>query len=247
MLALAASVLVTSLLGSAHCAGMCGGFVGFYAGAGGRWLPHAAYNLGRLASYLALGLAAGLAGAGIERLGALAGISRAAAVLAGTLMLIWGGAALFAALRHRVGSPMHRAPAVLRAAHRVMSIAMRSVGREPAEMRAVTIGLLSTLLPCGWLYAFVAVAAGTGTPAGGAVVMLAFWFGTLPVMTSLALIARAGFTRLGQRMPVVTAVVMIAIGLLTLAGKMNPSVHPGHASATATPHGPQAEHCHDGR
>ena len=69
MTALIATVLGASLLGSAHCAGMCGGFVAFYAGGAaslrGRaaWSCHLAYNGGRLAAYATLGGAAGLLGA----------------------------------------------------------------------------------------------------------------------------------------------------------------------------------------
>ena len=60
MTPLVLAVLAASLLGSPHCAAMCGGFVCFYAGAGrahraGR--RHVAYNAGRLVSYVLLGLA----------------------------------------------------------------------------------------------------------------------------------------------------------------------------------------------
>ena len=64
MIEVVGAVLVASLLGSPHCAGMCGGFVCFYStqGGGARWYSHLAYNGGRLLSYLGLGLAAGLVG-----------------------------------------------------------------------------------------------------------------------------------------------------------------------------------------
>ncbi|HEY0971648.1 MAG TPA: sulfite exporter TauE/SafE family protein, partial [Gemmatimonadales bacterium] len=75
---LALAVLVASLVGSPHCAGMCGPFVCFYAGAGAgarpvaRWAAHAAYNGGRLLSYLALGALAGTLGAGLDAAGSMA-------------------------------------------------------------------------------------------------------------------------------------------------------------------------------
>src|SRR5512134_1314305 len=88
-------VLAASLVGSAHCAAMCGGFVCFYSGAGApardaaMLRAHALYNVGRLMAYLLLGALAGLAGSGVTRLGALAGIGQAAAILAGLLMIGW--------------------------------------------------------------------------------------------------------------------------------------------------------------
>ncbi len=67
MNALVLSVLGASLLGSPHCAAMCGGFVCFFSGqqdAKPSQLTHATYHLGRLISYALLGVAAGVAGAG---------------------------------------------------------------------------------------------------------------------------------------------------------------------------------------
>ena len=59
------AVLGASLLGSVHCAAMCGGFVCLYSGTGASRhkgaAPHAAYNAGRLVSYLLLGALAGSA------------------------------------------------------------------------------------------------------------------------------------------------------------------------------------------
>ena len=65
------AVLGASLLGSVHCAALCGGFVCLYTGVGStrtvhatsgrirRAAPHAAYNAGRLVSYLSIGVLAG--------------------------------------------------------------------------------------------------------------------------------------------------------------------------------------------
>jgi hypothetical protein len=227
VLALAGSVLVTSLIGSPHCAAMCGGFVVFYAGhdAKPRWPAHLAYNGGRLASYVLLGVLAGALGAGIERAGAVVGVGRAAAWLAGTVMVVWGVAGLLRALGLG-GAPRASAPAV----HALIARALRAVHEQPAAVRGLTMGLLSTLLPCGWLYAYVAIAAGTGTPAGGAVVMAVFWLGTVPMMAGLAVLAQSALGGLRRRVPVAAAVIMIALGLLTLSGRLQPHVHAGGAA-----------------
>lgn len=233
MIALAGSILVTSLIGSAHCAGMCGGFVAFYSGDGGgrRTWAHVAYNVGRLVSYLALGVVAGWVGSRLDGLGATIGIQRAAAILMGMLMVAWGGVGLLQATGRLGGSSL--APV---AAHGWVARALELVHRRSAPVRALTIGLLSTLLPCGWLYAFVAVAAGTGSVLGGAVVMGAFWLGTVPVMAGLALLAQTLLGPLRRRVPVITAAILIVLGLLTIAGKMNPTAHLDHATHVHASH-----------
>ncbi len=224
MIALLGTVFATSLLGSLHCAGMCGGFVCFYSGGpGGRGvLPHAAYNAGRLVSYLALGAAAGALGAGLDRLGASAGLARLAAVVAGALMIVWGGTSLMRAVGARIAEPA--VPGFLRAC---FAAAVQAMHAQPPALRALTVGLVTTLLPCGFLYAYVTVAAGTGSPLGGVLVMAAFWAGTVPVMAGLGATAGRALAPLQRRLPVLTASALVLIGLLTVTGKFLP--HPGHA------------------
>lgn len=234
MIALAGSVLVASLLGSPHCAGMCGAFVCFYAGQEGerRTLAHLAYNAGRLVSYAVLGIVAGILGAGVDRMGAAAGVSRGAALLAGACMVLWGGATIVRSLGARL--PAAPAAAFLGTP---AAAAIRAVHRQPPAVRALTVGLLSTLLPCGWLYLFVATAGGTGSAAAGAAVMAAFWVGTLPVMAGLGAIAQGTLGPLRRRLPVVTAAVLVVVGLLTVAGRLQTSPQAAGKPASCAHHG----------
>lgn len=234
MTALAVSVLVASLLGSLHCAGMCGGFVAFYSGDPARcrgreaMAGHAGYSAGRLIAYAALGALAGAFGAALDLGGALLGVQRAAAAVAGALIALWGTRALLESLGRRV--PRLEPPAWLRGlvGHGVRLIA----GRRPA-IRALAIGLLTGCLPCGWLYAFVVTAAGTGGAASGAALMAVFWLGTLPVMVSLGLGLWRLAVPLRRHLPVACAVAMMLVGLLTVAGRLvdAPAAHTGQHRA----------------
>lgn len=240
---LALAVLVASLVGSPHCAAMCGGFVCFYAG-GGRWgggrsaglATHVAYNGGRMVSYVALGALAGAAGAGLDAAGRLAGVSRLAAVVAGALMVGWGTARLAALGGVRLAVP--GAPAAFRdAARRALGALLRRTGGAPPVARAAATGLLTTLLPCGWLYAFVVTAAAAGSAAGGALVMLAFWAGTVPMMAAVGIGVQRLSGPLAHRLPVASAVLVVALGLLSIAGRLNTDVtlHAGHAASVVQP------------
>lgn len=219
MMAMVATVFVASLLGSLHCAGMCGAFVALAVGdqgtgPGQRARLSAAYHGGRLTTYALLGAAAGWFGALLDLGGALAGVSRAAMILAGAVMVLFGVSAGMAALGRRpIRVPV---PGVMQ---RLLAIGHRAAaGLSPAK-RALAIGLLTTLLPCGWLYAFAAVAAGTASPAMGALTMAVFWLGTLPVLVSLGAGVQRLTGALGRRLPHVTALVLIAVGLWTLIGR----------------------------
>jgi len=239
VIALAGSVLLASLIGSPHCAGMCGGFVCFYAGPGGRGqnLAHVAYNLGRLVSYVLLGVLAGSVGHVLDRAGAAAGLQRTAALGAGAVMVVWGVAALSAALGARL--PSLATPGFLRVR---FAAAMRRVHAQPPAVRALTLGLVTTLLPCGWLWIYVATAAGTGSVLTAMLVMAAFWLGTVPMMAGIGLAAQRALGPLRRRLPLFTAATLVVLGLLTLGGKFGVMGPPAGQCPKCAPAGSHAGH-----
>ena len=93
--------------------------------------------------------------------------------------------------------------------------------RRSPIVRALGTGLFSTLLPCGWLYAFVVTAAGTGSWALGAATMAAFWVGTLPILAVIGVGVRRLAGPLRRYVPAVTALVLVAVGLMTVAGRLS--------------------------
>jgi hypothetical protein len=207
------------MLGSLHCVGMCGGFVAFYSGADGsggirRLLSHTAYSGGRLIAYAILGLAAGAIGAALDVAGSLAGVQRVAAVAAGVVMIVWGVLALLQVRGVRVFR--HGSGSVIAGwLRRGISL----VGDRPPVVRAAAVGLLSGVLPCGWLWAFVVTAAGTGSALAGVAVMAAFWAGTVPALLALGLGAQLMAVPLRKHIPAVTALILVALGLYAIVGR----------------------------
>jgi hypothetical protein len=114
-------------------------------------------------------------------------------------------------------------------------VAMRD---EPPVARAALTGLLTTLLPCGWLYTFVVTAGGTGSAIAGAGVMVAFWIGTVPMLLAVGFGAQRVLGPFARRLPLAAAALVLVLGLLSIAGRVHaPAMHmaaPMHANA-ATP------------
>ncbi|MFM1803290.1 MAG: hypothetical protein RL136_169 [Planctomycetota bacterium] len=210
VLALAGTVLASSLLGSAHCAGMCGGLALAAIGPAGE--PRAArqfgYHGGRLVSYALVGVVAGVAGQVVDDAGLLVGVQRVAAVTAGVFIAILGVIAIARGFGARIPTAGVPAPLV-RLAQRVH---VRTL-RLPQKYRGIPIGLATPLLPCGWLYAFAAIAAGSASPALGAFIMIAFWLGTVPAVVLASNGARVLFARLGRAAPIVAGVAMVVVGI----------------------------------
>jgi hypothetical protein len=220
MIALISAVLFASLLGSMHCAGMCGAFVAFaVAGDGERPVSraalNAAYNGGRLITYTALGAIAGSLGAAMDFGGSLVGIQRGAAIAAGSMMIGFGAIAILRTSGVRIRKlPL---PASLQA---FVARGHRIAFDLPPLARASVVGLLTTLLPCGWLYAFAITAAGTGSPALGALTMAIFWLGTLPMLIAVGVGVQALTGALRVHLPLATSLLIVMVGVWTVLGRM---------------------------
>ncbi len=156
-------VFALGLAGSLHCLGMCGPIVLAYSVGlrGPKFAAHAAYNAGRILTYMALGAVAGVAGRGIGLLGHLAGLASGARIFAGTAMILAGVASL-AHIGWGGGFRLPLAPLLA----------------SPAIRAKFGLGLAMGFLPCGLIYAALLKALESGTAGGGALTMLAFGLGT---------------------------------------------------------------------
>jgi sulfite exporter TauE/SafE len=219
------SVLVASLLGSLHCVGMCGGLVSMYAAGGGdaasaRWAPHAAYHLARLSAYALLGAVAGGLGSLLDLAGASAGLGSLGVLVTALVLASWGLPRLLA--RRSASRPLQlgkraaRPGVLVRQAQRALTTLGARIRRWPPLWRAGALGLSSALLPCGWLYAFVVLAAGTGSAASGAGLLLAFWLGTVPALLGLGV----GLSRLSgslrARLPRLSVALVLGVCLFNV-------------------------------
>jgi sulfite exporter TauE/SafE len=234
MWTLVGAIFIASLVGSLHCAGMCGAFLAIAISDPGRrvskWKMQAGYHGGRLLSYTTLGAIAGSLGAAANIAGGLAGLQPVAAMFAGAVMIVFG----VVSLSRLMGWSMARLspPGWLLSASQG---AHRRAMDAPPMLRSITIGLLTTLLPCGWLWAFVVTAAGTAHPLSGAIAMAVFWAGTLPVMVSLGAGIQGGLGHLGRRLPAAACVLMVVVGLWTLVGRSMINLPSAHAAPTTQP------------
>ncbi|MFM1833683.1 MAG: hypothetical protein RLZZ461_1999 [Planctomycetota bacterium] len=222
--ALLGSIFVASLLGSLHCVGMCGGLATLSTALddrlhrGSAWhraLPGISYHVARGLAYVVLGAIAGTLGAGVDLGARLAGWGEPAAWIAGLAIIGMGLGILLAPrllARWRRPNGSGRPGPIMR----VLSATHRTAAGLPPVARGALLGGASPFLPCGWLYAFVAIAAGTGATLGGAAVMLAFWAGTVPALAGLA----TGIHRLSaawrDRLPRLTATALVVVGLMTI-------------------------------
>ena len=200
--------LALGLLGSLHCAAMCGplmltlpvppgGPTSFIVG-------RSVYQLGRVTTYCLLGLIAGLVGQSIF----LAGLQRTLSIGLG-LAILFG---FLIAKKVSLSAPIVRLVGVLKTA-------MAAQLRQRSFRSLALLGMLNGLLPCGLVYVAVAGAVARGNLFSGVLFMLIFGLGTLPMMLGIGLSGRIfpSTWRMKMRRAIPAGVFLLA-GLLILRG-----------------------------
>lgn len=197
------AAFVVGMFGGVHCVGMCGGIVSaltFSLPPGrrqniGNLLPMLlAYNTGRIISYMLAGALMG--GLGATFLAVLNPVSVAnfnfgLKIFAALFMLALG---LYLA-------GIWQGVAKIEKAGRVLWRWIEPFGRRfmpvDSPAKALPLGFIWGWLPCGLVYSVLAWTFSTGNITKGALLMLAFGLGTLPVLllmgTAAAVLTR--FTR----------------------------------------------------
>lgn len=224
---LVSAIVTSSLLGSMHCVGMCGPLAIWASGAGDRISTYqmtvatALYHLGRLLTYALVGMLAGAAAQLVDMGGQTLGVQLFAARIVGGLMIAFGLLQLLKLAGQRRSSPSNfvgPAPQPNLVTRWLLKL-RPLVFRLPIPARGLATGLLTVLLPCGWLYLFALVAAGTGSMLMGSVVMIAFWIGTVPALVGLVTGTQAMAIRFRRAIPIGAAVLLIVGGGFTASGR----------------------------
>lgn len=205
-MALYISALVLGLMGSFHCAGMCGPIAIALPLHGnsvsGKIFGGTLYNLGRTLTYGIMGAIFGLLGQGV----AMMGFQQKVSVIMGSLMII---SVLF--------------PALFRNQYSMEKSWFSLVGKLKSSIGKMFsvrtfqslffIGMLNGLLPCGLVYMAIAGAIGTGAVLSGSLYMIMFGLGTLPMLLGITLAGNLMGLAFRKRINKVIPVLVILVGI----------------------------------
>ncbi len=200
-------LFVIGLITSVHCVAMCGGLslsqcIPQAAKSGvSAVLPTILYNLGRVISYTVVGGIVGALGSVISLSGPFKGLIQ---LLAGVFMVVMGVNMLGLFPSLRVLTP--RLPRFLRS--RVEKARQKVSSSSP-----LVVGLLNGLMPCGPLQAMQLYALSAGSALGGALSMLLFSLGTVPLMFGLGALSAVLSKKFTRRMMAAGAVLVAVLGL----------------------------------
>lgn len=206
-------VFFGGVLGSAHCVGMCGGFVLALGTTDQPWprqlVRQVGYGLGRVFTYTVGGFLAGFLGAYLTRsISSVIQLQAWLCVVAGALLVVeglWAARWLPAPGRGSRDNAGCLVPGMY-----------ASLLRSTRSSHHFLGGMINGFLPCGLVYAFLALAASRGHPLHGGLTMFAFGLGTIPILALVGL--GAGCLTLVWRRHVlqIAAVCVIATGFWSI-------------------------------
>ncbi len=225
-------LLVSGLLGSLHCVGMCGGFVLAIDRPGSRparrpWRragAQAVFHAGKTSTYVLLGALAGAAGGAVVRAAWFPAAQAVLAVVAGVLMVL-AGLQIAGLLREvPLGALFGPASPYGRAVRGLVN------ARGPAAPFA--LGALTGLLPCPLVYAFLAAALATGSVLAAMGTMAVLGLASMPALCAVVLVGAAVTPVVRRRITRVAGAVVVLLGAVTvLRGVAPEAIHAvfGHA------------------
>lgn len=193
------TAFVMGLFGSLHCLGMCGPLV--------MALPHSSgyraliYHSARILAYGFMGLLIGLFGKGLN----LAGFQQGISIFSGILIVLFG----LGLLRKKTAWPPF-----------FMKLYQRWMQSTDAGSTAL-LGLLNGFLPCGMVYVAMAGALAEQQALEGALFMVVFGAGTLPMMLGISWSKNLWSRELRHKLNKVVPVFTILIGILFILRGMN--------------------------
>ena len=233
-----ATAFLLGLMGSLHCIGMCGPIAFMLPLDRGRpalrYLQLGMYHLGRALAYGLIGLVFGLVGKGLY----LFGFQQKLSIVLGLIMI----ASVLIPARYYKGwkftRPLYRLIGRLQAA-----LGSQLKKRSPDTF--LSIGFLNGFLPCGLVYMALIGAMALASAPEGALYMVVFGLGTLPLMSAAALFGKFLKGRWAPALRKAIPVFVALVGLLFVLRGLGlgiPYVSPKiqqHAVQTAVECNPQ--------
>ena len=201
------SALVLGLMGSLHCVGMCGPIAFMLP------VDHkqpvkklgqvTIYHVGRLLAYGIIGLLFGFIGKGLY----LFGVQQKLSIAIGAIMII------LVLIPYKYLGKLSLASPVYRFIGKIKGWLGESLKSKSPDT-FLTIGFLNGFLPCGLVYMALLGAIASGDPATGALYMMIFGLGTIPLMTATVYFGSLLKGSLRQQIKKIIPVFIVIIGVL---------------------------------
>jgi len=201
------SAIILGLVSSLHCVGMCGPIALMLPveqkNKTRKTLQIILYHLGRISSYACLGLIFGLLGKGLY----LAGIQQRMSILIGVIII------LFTLIPERIFAQYNFSKPI----YKLISLVKKQLGKRfknRSNKSIFTIGILNGFLPCTMIYVALFGALAMQSIIYGALFMLLYGLGTIPLMSLVVYSSSFIKKSIGKNATKIIPYITITIGIL---------------------------------
>jgi sulfite exporter TauE/SafE len=198
------------LTGSVHCIGMCGGLV---MTVGKDYKSNASYQIGRLSAYLLMATIAMFTSSLIQSTGIGQYIPLVGGVFIGLLFTFWGLQSI-RGRKFEVKLPLFF--------NRLYQKLFSNFSNKNSSriVKGYSIGAISLMLPCGFLYAVLITLMTFQSPLVGFLGVVGFWLGTLPAMVFAPGLIHQVIKPIANYAPKFSGALLICLGLSTVSYRL---------------------------
>lgn len=208
------SALVLGFVGSLHCAGMCGPIALALPLSNRSWIARISggllYNLGRTVTYGIMGAMFGLAGLGL----AMGGLQQWVSIILGIIMIL-------VVIIPRLGAFGRKAVTLSDSWTGYLKRPFIRLFKQRSYGSLFFIGILNGFLPCGLVYIALAGAIMMSHAYQGAIYMVLFGLGTIPMLIALSVAGNLLSQKIRKKLTVVIPAFIIILGILFILRGMN--------------------------
>lgn len=166
-----------------HCIGMCGGFIVAYSSTKidasmsrtTQLIRHSAYNIGRVSSYIILGMI----------FGGIGSLFSVTVEMRGTLFIFAGALMIVTALSMLGLSKLLHLLEHSFANFKLFKLLFSRLIKSKSIQSFFALGMMNGFFPCGFVFFFAAKAASSASIFEGGLIMAAFGLATVPTLLAL--------------------------------------------------------------
>jgi sulfite exporter TauE/SafE len=182
------------------------------------------YHIGRLISYLTLGILAGLVGEAF--------LSNNFSIISNISIALISVFFIYSGYKLVRGRPLEFIPA--KTISLIISKPARWSLTQSKPVRSLTLGIVNGFLPCGWVYIFIIGAVTTKSPLYAAGILFVFWLGTLPALSAFPFLYKKTLKKAPRKLVVTAGLILIVVGLANISLHLLPDInnHTHHVHMT---------------
>lgn len=216
-------IFISSISGSFHCAGMCGGFSCIISKTSKATYPIVQicmYHVGRLLTYSTLSIIMYSSTTLLQKITKsnliiYLTISTCVLLLIGD---IWKDCVSSKSTLYNIS--IKNTPSIIKkisdGLSTYFSYLYSGITQDETPIKSLSIGMLTGLIPCGWLYIYVALAGTQESSLHTFLTIVSFWLGTLPALVITGILGAKISDTIFPRIKYFSRILLLIVAIISI-------------------------------